>query len=174
MGGESARESEKDSAGVATGAVAVVHGDGESRVTGWLVVRMHCLLLRSFLLIKWLLMVDCLACMVAAASRLLDHAASVSRVAELLAPGVAPKHVYTLRWEKGDMAIWHNVGVCHSTEHYNYDTDQRYMHNLNRKGPVYQEGAWARVGPRVHTRSLEEDPDAYKRLIAGRRRAARL
>jgi alpha-ketoglutarate-dependent taurine dioxygenase len=99
----------------------------------------------------------------------LDHAASVRRVAALLAPGTAPEHVYTLRWERGDLAVWHNVGVCHSTEHYDYENEQRYMHNLNRKGPPYQPGAWSRVGPLVYTREIEEDPDAYKRMIAERR-----
>lgn len=46
------------------------------------------------------------------------------------------------------LAVADNVGVLHSTEHYDYENEKRWMHILSGgKGPAYQPGAWARKGP---------------------------
>jgi len=73
---------------------------------------------------------------------------SLQRVADLLGPGVAEEKIYTHVWERGDYCVWNNVGVLHSTEHYDYENEKRWMHILSGgKGPAYQPGAWARKGP---------------------------
>jgi alpha-ketoglutarate-dependent taurine dioxygenase len=83
----------------------------------------------------------------------LSREESLQRMAELLGPGVADDKVYAHTWERGDYVCWNNVGVAHSTEHYDYDNDKRFMHILSGgKGPPYQPGAWARLGPPTITK----------------------
>jgi alpha-ketoglutarate-dependent taurine dioxygenase len=78
----------------------------------------------------------------------LSREESLQKMAELLGPGVTDDKIYSHVWEHGDYVCWNNVGVAHSTEHYDYDNEHRFMHILSGgKGPAYQPGAWARVGP---------------------------
>jgi hypothetical protein len=57
---------------------------------------------------------------------------------QLLAPGTADELVYSHKWEVGDVVVWDNRSMLHSTEEYDYDNASRHMHLCSMKGPPNQ------------------------------------
>ena len=62
-----------------------------------------------------------------------DSFAFVNRILE---PGTTDPHVYAHAWRPGDMVIWDNRTMLHSTTPYTYAHERRLMHRTGLNGPA--------------------------------------
>lgn len=61
--------------------------------------------------------------------------ASLEFVMRIMAPGTADAHVYAHKWRPGDLMVWDNRCVLHSTTPYTYANERRLMHRVGLNGP---------------------------------------
>ena len=60
---------------------------------------------------------------------------SFAYVNRLLEPGTRDPYVYAHKWRPGDMVIWDNRTMLHSTTPYTYGNERRLMHRTGLNGP---------------------------------------
>jgi taurine dioxygenase len=60
----------------------------------------------------------------------MEPSESAALVADLLAPGLADEFVYSHRYVPGDLVVWHNRCMFHSTTPYTFAGQQRLLHRI--------------------------------------------
>lgn len=60
---------------------------------------------------------------------------SLDFVMRLMEPGTAEPHVYAHKWRPGDLIVWDNRCVLHSTTPYTYANERRLMQRVGLNGP---------------------------------------
>ena len=56
-------------------------------------------------------------------------------VNRLIEPGTADRYVYAHKWRPGDLVVWDNRYMLHSTTPYTYANERRLMHRVGLNGP---------------------------------------